>query len=155
MNNPMDPASIIKRLTEKGRCAFDMLNPCFDNRPGDIPGQHIDGTEACAYCTAKAYLATLPGGAGGMSQDDAEARIREGITWFTDRKMEMDLPDDLLNLSVGDAVSIDVSSCDEDADHRVFGTIIEWQTPGPKGGRVWLCELDQFNYDPTGKTDNG
>lgn len=148
-----DPTKIIKRLVKGGRCQFDMLNPCFDNRPHDVPGQHADETEACAYCTAKAYLASQPAGAG-MSQDDAEASITKGLQWFKDRDMELDLPTELLNIAVGDMVSIDVSTCDEDADHRVFGTIIEWQTPGPDGGRVWLCELDQFNYDQAESKNN-
>ena len=155
MNDQIDPISIIKRLTENGRCEFDMLNPCFDNRPHDVPGQHSDGTQACAYCTAKAYLVTRPGGAGEMSQEDAEARIREGISWFTDRDMQFEMPDEILDMPVGDMVSIDVSTCDEDVGNRVFGKIIEWQTPGPDGGRVWLCDLDQFNYDPAGKANNG
>ncbi|HAC27140.1 MAG TPA: hypothetical protein DCF82_04910 [Marinobacter hydrocarbonoclasticus] len=143
-----DPTEIIRRLVKGGRCQFDSLNPCFDNRPHDVPGQHADGSEACAYCTAKAYLATNPGRDKGMSQEDAEASIRKGLQWFKDRDMELELPAEFLDIAVGDMVSVDVSTCDEDADHRVFGTIIEWQTPGPDGGRVWLCELDHFNYDP-------
>lgn len=49
--------AIIERLIEGGRCKFDMLNPCFDNCPSDVPGKHADGTDACAYCTARAFLA--------------------------------------------------------------------------------------------------
>ncbi len=47
---------------------------------------------------------------------------------------------------IGDMVSIDISTCDEDADRRVFGTILEWQESGPDGGRVWLCDLVQSHY---------
>lgn len=79
----------------------------------------------------------------------AKAMILSGLQWYQDRECLEDLPTEMFENVVGDMVSIDVSTCDEDADHRVFGKIIEWQRPGPDGGRVWLCDLDQFNYDPT------
>lgn len=43
----------------RGICQFDVLNPCWDNRPTDKPGVHwgsepgAEGT-ACAACTAAA-----------------------------------------------------------------------------------------------------
>lgn len=44
----------------RGICQFDVLNPCWDNRPTDKPGVHW-GSElgegkgtACAACTAAA-----------------------------------------------------------------------------------------------------
>lgn len=46
----------------------------------------------------------------------------------------------------GDMVSIDVSTCDDDSGNRVFGRIVDRQSLSPDGGRVWLCELDSFNY---------
>jgi len=56
MTTNITATHIIARLTTGGRCAFDMLNPCFDNRPSDVPGRYADGTPACDYCTAKAFL---------------------------------------------------------------------------------------------------
>lgn len=82
-------------------------------------------------------------------EDSATCMILSGLQWYQDRNALADIPDKIADTVVGDMVSIDVSTCDEDAGHRVFGTIVEWQRPGPDGGRVWLCDLDQFNYDPT------
>lgn len=38
----------------RGICKFDILNPCWDNRKDDIPGQHWGGGAACAACTKAA-----------------------------------------------------------------------------------------------------
>lgn len=40
----------------RGICKFDILNPCWDNRQGDIPGQHWGGGKACAACTKEAAI---------------------------------------------------------------------------------------------------
>lgn len=43
----------------RGVCQFDVLNPCWDNRPTDIPGKHWGGDDlpACAACCAEAAKA--------------------------------------------------------------------------------------------------
>lgn len=43
----------------RGICQFDVLNPCWDNRPKDRPGHHWASepgfeVKACAACTAAA-----------------------------------------------------------------------------------------------------
>ena len=44
-----------RSFTVRGICCYDVLNPCWDNRPTDIPGEHWSGLgEACAACTAAA-----------------------------------------------------------------------------------------------------
>lgn len=35
----------------RGICEYDVLNPCWDNRKTDIPGQHWGGGPACASCS--------------------------------------------------------------------------------------------------------
>lgn len=40
----------------RGICAFDVLNPCWDNRPSDVVGQHWGGGDACPACTEAAKL---------------------------------------------------------------------------------------------------
>lgn len=35
-------------------CSFDVLNPCFNNRPGDVVGKHWGGGDACPSCHARA-----------------------------------------------------------------------------------------------------
>lgn len=82
-------------------------------------------------------------------EDAAQCMMLSGLQWYLESEAVHDIPDQIAETVVGDTVSIDVSTCDEDAGHRVFGKILEWQRPGPDGGRVWLCDLDQFNYDPT------
>lgn len=82
-------------------------------------------------------------------KDSATCMILSGLQWYKDRECLDELPEEMFDSVEGDMVSIDVSTCDEDSGHRVFGKIIEWQRPGPDGGRVWLCDLDAFNYDPT------
>lgn len=37
-------------------CQADPLNPCWDDRPGDVAGQHWGGGQACANCTTRAAL---------------------------------------------------------------------------------------------------
>jgi hypothetical protein len=51
-----------KRLVEsKGaQCWYDPLNPCWNDRPEDIPGKHWGSGNACPVCTAKAALADAP-----------------------------------------------------------------------------------------------
>lgn len=38
----------------RGICQFDVLNPCWDNRPRDVPGKHWGEGDACAACTRAA-----------------------------------------------------------------------------------------------------
>ncbi len=40
-------------------CSFDVLNPCWDARQSDVPGQHWGGGKACPQCTARAALAKV------------------------------------------------------------------------------------------------
>lgn len=40
-------------------CGFDLLNPCFDNRPADVTGQHWGVGKACRGCAARALLRDL------------------------------------------------------------------------------------------------
>jgi len=85
------------------------------------------------------------------SQREADALMAAGLAWYQERECLDELPAEVLDpIMVGNMVSIDVSTCDEDADYRVFGRIIEWQDQAPDGesDRVWLCDLDQFSYDP-------
>lgn len=35
----------------RGICKCDILNPCWDNRPTDVPGKHWGGGLACEPCT--------------------------------------------------------------------------------------------------------
>lgn len=35
-------------------CQADPLNPCWDNRPTDVAGEHWGGGEACANCKTRA-----------------------------------------------------------------------------------------------------
>ena len=42
-------------------CTVDLLNPCWDNRIGDIPGKHWSGGEACPRCSARAAIAKALG----------------------------------------------------------------------------------------------
>jgi hypothetical protein len=79
-------------------------------------------------------------------EPEAKAMILKGLQWFKDRECLDELPDEVLDLVVGNTVSIDVSTGEADAGNRVFGDIVEWQDEGPKGDRVWLCTLDHFNY---------
>ena len=44
----------------RGICQFDVLNPCWDNRPTDVPGLHWssepgDECKACDACTRAAF----------------------------------------------------------------------------------------------------
>jgi hypothetical protein len=79
-------------------------------------------------------------------ESDAAAMICKGIDWFKEHDYMEGLPSEVLDLAEGDLVSIDVSTGDADAGNRVFGTILHWQDAGD-GSRVWICELDHFNYD--------
>tara|TARA_Y100001933_G_scaffold225560_1_gene238959 strand:- start:584 stop:799 length:216 start_codon:yes stop_codon:yes gene_type:complete len=40
----------------RGICHHDTLNPCWDNRQSDIPGQHWGGGIACQPCTTAAEI---------------------------------------------------------------------------------------------------
>jgi len=43
----------------RGICQFDVLNPCWDNRPTDKPGEHWSGEcKACDACTRAAMVHT-------------------------------------------------------------------------------------------------
>ena len=43
-----------QKFRVRGICEYDVLNPCFDNRPNDIPGQHWGGGAACEPCSRTA-----------------------------------------------------------------------------------------------------
>lgn len=43
-----------RSFTIRGICSLDVLNPCWDNRKDDIPGQHWSGAPACPTCTKAA-----------------------------------------------------------------------------------------------------
>ena len=45
-----------RRFSVRGICHADVLNPCWDDRPNDIPGKHWAGPEfdACPACTRAA-----------------------------------------------------------------------------------------------------
>lgn len=38
-------------------CTTDVLNPCWNNRPADVAGQHWSGVKACAACIGRAAIA--------------------------------------------------------------------------------------------------
>lgn len=38
------------------QCRIDVRNPCWNNRPSDIPGKHWGYGYACTVCTARAAL---------------------------------------------------------------------------------------------------
>lgn len=40
-----------RKFQVRGICKCDVLNPCWDNRKSDIPGQHWGGGPACEPCT--------------------------------------------------------------------------------------------------------
>ena len=41
----------------RGICEFDILNPCWDNRPSDVPGEHWGGSPSCEACRKAALVA--------------------------------------------------------------------------------------------------
>jgi len=42
----------------RGVCQWDVLNPCWDNRPKDVAGQHWSGMgQGCDACTKEANKA--------------------------------------------------------------------------------------------------
>lgn len=43
-----------RKFKVRGVCKHDVLNPCWDNRPTDKPGEHWGGGPACASCTQAA-----------------------------------------------------------------------------------------------------
>lgn len=43
-----------RKFKVRGVCKFDVLNPCFDNRPTDVSGKHWAGGAACQACTEEA-----------------------------------------------------------------------------------------------------
>lgn len=43
-----------RRFRVRGICQFDVLNPCWDGRPDDVPGKHWGGGDACPACAAEA-----------------------------------------------------------------------------------------------------
>lgn len=49
----------------RGICKVDVLNPCWDDRPTDVPGQHWGGPEipACPACTKAAFAKVPPAAA--------------------------------------------------------------------------------------------
>lgn len=44
-------------------CQYDVLNPCWDNRPDDVPGKHWGGGDACPECNLRAAIAKATGSA--------------------------------------------------------------------------------------------
>jgi hypothetical protein len=54
-------------------------------------------------------------------------------------------PEKFWTPAVNQAVSVDVSTCDEDSTNRVFGVIKHCQSDG-EGGVIWICEDGYFNY---------
>ena len=44
---------------EGQHCRFDVLNPCWDNRPTDVVGRHWGGGDACPVCNALGVLAKV------------------------------------------------------------------------------------------------
>lgn len=49
-----DAAKLLERMNL--RCTSDPLNPCWDNRPTDIPSKHWGIGEACPQCHARAMI---------------------------------------------------------------------------------------------------
>lgn len=43
-----------RRFKVRGICRHDVLNPCWDDRPDDVPGQHWGGGPTCEPCTRAA-----------------------------------------------------------------------------------------------------
>jgi hypothetical protein len=51
-------AEMVKALKAlRLECLADPKNPCWDNRPTDIPGRHWGGGAACTSCNARTALA--------------------------------------------------------------------------------------------------
>ena len=55
-NSHYELVEALKRFT-RAPCSFDVLNPCFANRPEDAVGKHWGGGEACPECHASAAIA--------------------------------------------------------------------------------------------------
>lgn len=52
----------------------------------------------------------------------------------------------------GDEISVDVSTCDDDADRRIFATIQGRQEDdAAPNGQIWLAHMDQDNFELIGK----
>lgn len=45
-----------RKFKVRGVCEFDVLNPCWDNRPSDIPGTHWGdkNVKSCPACAKTA-----------------------------------------------------------------------------------------------------
>jgi hypothetical protein len=52
-----------ERLIADEDCRNDHNNPCWAERPTDVPGKHWGVGDACAVCVAKAAIAKAKGGA--------------------------------------------------------------------------------------------
>lgn len=46
-----------RSFSVRGICRCDVLNPCWDNRADDVPGEHWGGGPACEPCTTAALAA--------------------------------------------------------------------------------------------------
>lgn len=46
-------------LEEDEACRYDVLNPCWNNRPGDAVGRHWGGGAACSICNARGVLVAV------------------------------------------------------------------------------------------------
>lgn len=42
-------------------CEWDVLDPCWDNRPTDVPGMHWGERIGCAHCNLRAAIAKATG----------------------------------------------------------------------------------------------
>ncbi len=51
--------SALVALLERETCLADYFNPCWSNRPTDVPGKHWGGGEACVVCKARALASSL------------------------------------------------------------------------------------------------
>lgn len=48
-----------RKFRVRGICKHDVLNPCWDDRPDDVPGEHWSGLgPACEPCTNAAIAAS-------------------------------------------------------------------------------------------------
>lgn len=67
--------------------------------------------------------------------DVRQATIEEAHKWQTAR------------------VSIDVSTCDDDAGHRVFGRVVDWQPFDDAGEITLLCDYESDNFGMRSPSD--
>lgn len=73
-----DLLAVVIKLVEGKGCQFDALNPCWNNRPTDVPGKHWGVGDACPVCTARALIAKIERPAAAQATG-APADAREGV----------------------------------------------------------------------------